>query len=37
MMNQLIDEILQNILIIKEGNQKNKEEALPNYRENLQC
>ena len=30
MMDQLIDEILQNILILlKEGNPKNKEEALP--------
>ena len=30
MMNQLIDEILQNILLLlKEGNPKNKEEALP--------
>ena len=30
MMNQLIDEILQNILILlKEGNPKNKEETLP--------
>ena len=30
MMNQLINEILQNILILlKEGNPKNKEEALP--------